>query len=166
MTGEGRTPRVVIGRVGKSHGLDGSFFVEQASEDSRWFTTGTKLVVDGAEAEVVAAKRGGGGRPVIRLDRRVPRGTNLEVERDALPPTGEDEYYVFELVGLSVVEDGGAVLGSVTDVAPGVANDVLTLDTGLALPMVEECVLHVDIAGARILVAAGFSDIASSDSPN
>ncbi len=158
MTGEGGTPRVAIGRVGKPHGLDGSFFVEQASEDGRWFTTGTKLVVGGAEAEVVAAKRGGGGRPVIRLDRRVPRGATLEVERDALPPTEEDEFYVFELVGLSVVEEGGAVLGTVTDVEPGVANDVLTLDSGLALPMVSECVRHVDVAGGRILVAAGFSE--------
>jgi 16S rRNA processing protein RimM len=151
-------PRVVIGRVGKSHGLDGSFFVEQASEDGRWFTAGAKLVVGGMEAEVVAAKRGGGGRPVVRLDRRVPRGTSIEVDRDALPPTGEDEYYVFELVGLSVVEEGGAVLGIVADVAPGIANDVLTLDSGLALPMVEECVLRVDIASGRILVAAGFTE--------
>jgi hypothetical protein len=51
-----------------------------------------------------------------RLDRHVARGTVLEVERSALPPTDEDEYYAFELVGLEVVEEGGRPLGTVTPV--------------------------------------------------
>ena len=54
-------------------------------------------------------------------------------------------------------EEGGGVLGVVTDVAPGVANDVLELDSGLLLPMVEECVLSVDLEARCILVAPGFS---------
>jgi 16S rRNA processing protein RimM len=94
---------------------------------------------------------------VIRLDRRVPRGTSLEVPRSALAPTDEDEYYVFQLVGLEVSEQGGEVLGTVRDVTPGVANDVLELDSGLLLPMVEECVLSVDLDAGSILVAPGFS---------
>jgi 16S rRNA processing protein RimM len=75
-----------------------------------------------------------------------------------LPPTAEDEYYVFELVGLRVNEEGGDMLGTVVDVSPGVANDVLELDSGLALPMVEDCVQEVDLEGGRIVVARGFSD--------
>jgi 16S rRNA processing protein RimM len=115
------------------------------------------LIVAGDEAEVVAAKRAG-GRPVVRLDRAVPRGTLLEVARSALPPTAEDEFYVFELVGLDVVEEEGRPLGKVTTVAAGVANDVLELDSGLSLPMVEDCVRRIDLESARILVAPGFSD--------
>jgi 16S rRNA processing protein RimM len=95
---------------------------------------------------------------VIRLDRRVPRGAQLEVPRESLEPVGEDEYYVFQLVGLRVEEDGGDELGTVTDVVPGVANDVLELDSGLALPMVEDCVRVVDLATGRIVVAPGFRD--------
>jgi ribosomal 30S subunit maturation factor RimM len=45
----------------------------------------------------------------------------------------------------------------VQDVAPGVANDVLELDTGTALPLVEDCVLAVDLDRGRILVAQGFA---------
>jgi 16S rRNA processing protein RimM len=147
---------VDIGRVGRSHGLDGSFVVEDASETAELFAVGAKLVAEGAEATIVSSKRAR-GRPVIRLDRRVARGTALQVPRDALAPTGEGEYYVFQLVGLRVEEEGGALLGNVTDVAPGVANDVLELDSGLALPMVEDCVLAVDVEAGRILVAPGFS---------
>jgi len=152
------TDVVQVGRVGKSHGLDGSFVVEHASESRELFAKGAKLIVGGAEATVVASKQAR-GRPVIRLDRRVERGTPLHVPRSALAPTAEDEYYVFQLVGLEVVEEGGRLLGEVVDVAPGVANDVLELSSGLALPMVEECVLSVDIDASRIVVAPGFSDV-------
>ena len=148
---------VVVGRVGKSHGLDGSFVVENASEDAARFQVGAELLVDGEPAKVVAAKQAR-GRPVIRLDRRVARGAALEVAREALAEVEEGEYYVFQLVGLLVEEEGGRALGTVTDVAPGVANDVLELDSGLALPMVEECVRDVDLIGGRIVVAAGFAN--------
>jgi 16S rRNA processing protein RimM len=150
------TELITVGRVGKSHGLDGSFVVENASETRELFAVGAQLFVGGEAAEVVAARQAR-GRPVIRLDRRVPRGATLEVPRSALAPVGEDEYYVFQLVGLRVEEEGGSVLGTVTDVAPGVANDVLELDSGLALPMVEDCVIEVDLDERRIVVAQGFS---------
>jgi 16S rRNA processing protein RimM len=147
---------VVVGRVGKSHGLDGSFVVENASEAAERFEVGAELLVAGEPAKVVAAKQAR-GRPVIRLDRRVQRGAALEVPRAALAPAGGDKYYVFQLVGLRVEEEGGGTLGRVTDVAPGVANDVLELDSGLALPMVEDCVREVDLGAGRIVVAPGFA---------
>ena len=95
---------------------------------------------------------------MIKLDRDVPRGTELTVRREELPPTEEGEYYAFELVGLAVTEEGGRELGSVVDVAPGVANDVLELDSGFALPLVEACVREIDLDGGRILVATGFAE--------
>jgi 16S rRNA processing protein RimM len=147
---------VLVGRVGKSHGLDGSFVVEDASETPQLFAKGAKLLVGGRETIVLGSKQAR-GRPVIRLDSRPARGTELRVPRSALAPTADDEYYVFQLVGLEVREEGGPVLGTVSDVAPGVANDVLELDSGLLLPMVEECVLSVDLAAGRIMVSPGFS---------
>lgn len=147
---------VSVGRVGKPHGLDGSFFVEQASEERERFEVGAWLHVDGEPAEVVASKRSK-GRPVIRLDREVPRGAELAVARAELPPPGEGEYYEFQLVGLAVEEEGGRPLGHVTAVQPGVANDILELDSGTALPLVEACVRDVDLQAGRILVAPGFA---------
>ena len=148
---------VVVGRVGKSHGLDGSFVVEEASEAEERFRIGAELIVENEPARIIAARRAR-GRPVIRLDRRVPRGAALEIPRDSLAPPGEDEYYVFQLVGLRVEVEGGGSLGIVTDVSPGLANDVLELDSGLFLPMVEDCILEVDLPAGRIVVARGFTD--------
>jgi 16S rRNA processing protein RimM len=150
--------RVAVGRVGRPHGLDGAFFVEDPSDDAHWFEPGARLIAGGEEAEVVTGRRGAGGRPVIRLDRPVERGTRLEVPREALPEPEEGEYYTFQLVGLEVVEDGGQVLGRVAAVHPGPANDSLDLGGGVLLPLVGACIRAVDLEAGRILVAPGFSD--------
>ena len=82
---------------------------------------------------------------MIKLDRPVPRGATLAVRRDELPEPEPDAYYVFQLVGLTVEEEGGRPLGAVADVSPGPANDALVLDSGLLLPLVDACVLDVDL---------------------
>lgn len=148
--------RVQIGRAGRPHGIDGAFFVEQPSADESWWKVGARFLVGEDEVEVVA-RRTSSGRPVIRLDRPVGRGTPFEVERQFLPPTEEDEYYAFELVGLPVVEQNGRELGSVRAVTTGIANDVLELDSGVLLPMIEDCVRQVDLTSGRIVVAEGFA---------
>jgi 16S rRNA processing protein RimM len=148
---------VSVGRVGRPHGVQGAFFVDAASEAEERFAPGATLLAGGEEVKVVERKHGAGGRLVLRLDRPVARGTELAVPRDALPAPGEDTYYVFQLVGLRVEEDGGGELGRVADVMPGVANDALELDSGLVLPLVEDCVLEVDLDAGRILVARGFA---------
>jgi 16S rRNA processing protein RimM len=150
---------VRVGRVGKPHGLDGGFFVDGASERQRVFAQGATLFAAGQPATVVASRHGSGGRPVIRLDRHVERGAELAVARATLPSLGdEDEFYVFQLVGLSVEEEGGRLLGRVREVLEYPGNDVLELDSGASLPLVEACVQQVDLAGGRIVVAAGFAD--------
>jgi 16S rRNA processing protein RimM len=150
---------VAVGRVGKPHGLDGGFFVEGASERPGVFAEGATLQVDGRTATVVVSRHGSRGRPVIRLDRHVERGAELAVARATLPTLAdEDEFYVFQLVGLSVEEEGGRLLGRVREVLEYPGNDVLELDSGASLPLVEACVRQVDLAGRRIVVAVGFAE--------
>jgi 16S rRNA processing protein RimM len=149
---------VGVGRVGRPHGLDGSFVVEDASDEPARFAVDAELWAGGEPARVVASKRAR-GMPVIRLDRPVTRGSELSVPAADLPAPAEDSYYVFQLVGLEVEEEGGRLLGRVADVAPGVANDVLELDSGLALPMVADCISEVDLAAGRIVVARGFAEL-------
>jgi 16S rRNA processing protein RimM len=151
------TEHVVVGRVGRSHGIGGAFVVEHASEDADRFAVGAELLAGDAPARIEESKRSG-GRLVVKLDRPVERGTELRVPRAALPPAGPDSFYVFELVGLEVVEEGGRVLGKVRDVANYEANDVLELDSGTLLPLVEACVREVDLEGRRIVVSRGFAD--------
>jgi 16S rRNA processing protein RimM len=149
--------RVQVGKVGKLHGLEGAFVVEQASEDLERFAVGATVLVGGEPARIIESKRAG-GRPVIRLDRETERGAAIELDRGELPEPEEGEYYAFQLVGLEVEEVGGERLGRVTEVSSGPANDVLELDTGLALPLVDACVQEVDLDAGRIVVQTGFKD--------
>jgi 16S rRNA processing protein RimM len=149
---------VRIGRVGRPHGLDGAFVVEEASEDPRRFEVGAELRVDGEPARVIVSRRVGGGRVAIRLDRQVERGAELAVPREDLAPLPADSYYVADLVGLRVLDERGVVVGVVRDVHPGPANDALELDTGLLLPLVEGCIRELDLAGGRIHLNPGFTD--------
>ena len=151
---------MLVGRVGRPHGVNGAFFVEGPSERDEVFAVGATVLAAGEPAKVVSSQRGSGGRPVIRLDRAVERGAELAVPRDSLPelPAEEGEFYVFELVGLSVEQEDGRVLGRVREVLQYPANDVLELDSGVSLPLVEACVRSVDVEGGRIVVAEGFAD--------
>jgi len=153
------TDLVPVGRMGKPHGLDGGFFVDDASDREEVFATGATLYAAGEPAKVVLSRRGSGGRRVIALDRKVERGAELAVARSSLPQLGEDdEFYVFQLVGLSVEDENGQLLGQVREVLEYPANDVLELDSGASLPLVEACVRQVDLTGGRIVVAVGFAD--------
>jgi 16S rRNA processing protein RimM len=146
---------VPVGRVGRPHGLDGAFVVEQSSDDERRFAVGAVLRADGERVEVVAVRRVGGGRIAIRLDRPVKRGTVLSVPRSSLPEPERDSYYAFELMGL-VVDSADGPLGTVVEVRPGSANDNLVLDSGVLVPMIEDAVLAIDLDSGSIVVDRDF----------
>ena len=148
---------VVIGRVGRPHGVDGAFVIEGASDDPARFEVGATLVAGGRPAVVTLARRVGGGRLAIKLDIGVERGTELAVRRADLPRLAEDAYYVADLAGLEVIDADGASVGIVRDVYPGPANDALELDTGLLLPLVEDCIREVDLAQRRVFLNPGFT---------
>ena len=148
---------VAVGRVGRPHGLAGAFVVENPSDDPDRFAPGARVYVGREPASVVESKRAG-GRLVARLDRTVPRGAVLELRASELPDPPADSFYVFRLIGLEVAEEDGRSLGRVEEVDPGVANDVLRLDSGVALPLVEDCVRSVDLEAGVIVVAPGFAD--------
>jgi 16S rRNA processing protein RimM len=132
--------------------------VEDASEEPSRFEVGAQLLVAGEPASVVLSWQVGKGRRAIKLDRRAERGAELTVMRDALPPLGDGSYYVTDLVGMEVVDEQGVRVGFVRDVVPGPANDALELDTGLLLPLVEDCVREVDLERGRVLLNPGFTD--------
>ena len=147
---------VSIGRVGRPHGVDGAFVVEQASDDPQRFEPGAALLAAGEPATVVLSRQVGGRRRAIKLDRPVDRGAELTIRRSDLPPAAPDHYYVFELVGLEVLDTEGQRVGVVSELLPGVANDSLVLDNRRLVPMVEDCVREIDVDARRIVVAGEF----------
>ena len=120
---------VPVGRVGRPHGLDGSFFVEPRAS-ARGRSRRGELYAGGEPAEVVASKRGAGGRPVIRLDRRVERGTSSRCRGSAAAARrgGTSSTSSSSSGSWSRTRGGGCWARSRRAGYP--ANDVLELDSG------------------------------------
>ena len=150
------------GRVGRPHGLDGSFHVTRPR--GVLLPLGGMLRIGGAAREIVR-RAGTEERPILRLrgidDRAAAealRGAELMVERAAAPPLPEGEYWAEDLEGCVVVTTGGREVGRVTRMRPLPSCEVLEVGE-LLVPMVSDAVRSVDVAARRIVIDAGFLGI-------
>ncbi|HHS94030.1 MAG TPA: ribosome maturation factor RimM [Rhodobacterales bacterium] len=85
------------------------------------------------------------------------QGVRLFADREALPGLPDDEFYHTDLIGLEVVDTGGARLGTVTAVHNHGAGDLLEitapqLKTPALVPFTKAVVPTVDLATGRIVV--------------
>jgi 16S rRNA processing protein RimM len=145
------------GRVGRPHGLDGSFYVEAPAHA---LPEGTEVLI-GDRRATVARRAGSDDRPLIRIDgvddrdaAQALRGQIVLVPggREELGP---DEWYDDDLVGCRV--DG---LGEVRAVLHGPSCDLLEVgDDGVLVPLVRDAVLHVDLERRAIDVDLDFLDL-------
>jgi 16S rRNA processing protein RimM len=122
---------VTAGRVGKPHGLDGSFYVEGPRHP---LPEGAELALAGATHRI-ARRAGTAERPLIRLegidDPRPLRGELLLVEDEL----AEGEWLASDLLGLSVPD-----MGTVARVVDGPSCSVLELDDGTLIPFVSDAI--------------------------
>ena len=148
--------RVPIGRVGRPHGLDGAFVVEQRARTTVGGASARPSCADGVPATITLTRKAGGRRRAIRLDRDVPRGTELTIDASELPAPDPDSFYVFQLVGLDAIDEDGVPVGRVVEVHPGAANDNIELHDGRLVPLVEDAVREIDIEGGKLVVVRSF----------
>jgi 16S rRNA processing protein RimM len=151
------------GRVGRPHGLDGSFHVTQPR--SRVLALHTRVTIAGAEREIVRFD-GTEARPIVRLDgvttreaAEALRGAELWVQRADAPPLGEDEWYAEDLQGCRVV-DGDRAVGVVRRLLPYPSCELLEVERAegpdLLVPLISDAVRSVDLDDAVIDVDLGF----------
>lgn len=140
-------PDVVAGRVGRPHGLDGSFYV--LAPVPALLGRGRVVTVDGAAREIVR-RAGTEDRPLVRLEGCEDRGAaaalggvELRVARVEAPALGEDEWWATDLVGLRVV-DGEREVGRVDALRALPSCEVLEVGD-LLVPLVRDAVRSVDL---------------------
>ncbi|TMV94904.1 16S rRNA processing protein RimM [Thioclava sp. BHET1] len=85
------------------------------------------------------------------------RGTTLWADRGHLPSLPDDEFYHADLIGLQVVDTGGAKIGTVHAVHNHGAGDILeitapSLKQALLLPFTKAIVPTVDLSAGRIVI--------------
>jgi 16S rRNA processing protein RimM len=153
-------------QVLRAHGVRGEVRAEPIGGDPSRFTPGVKLETeDGSRSLTVRTSRPGPGNAVLlgfeeitsATDAALLRGIYLCVDVDAARPLSDDEWFVWQLVGLRVFDTTGSEVGVVDEVEAGVANDVLVIREGDVLhrlPMAREYVVSVDVAGGAVTVIA------------
>jgi len=151
------------GRVGRPHGLDGSFHVTRG----RWLLLepGATLRVRDRD-HVVERRAGTEDRPILRFagavsreDAEALRGADLQAPLDAAPALEEGAFWAEELEGCAVA-DGDIAVGVVVAMDELPSCEVLRVrrpDGGeLLVPMVADAVRAIDIEARRIDVDLAF----------
>jgi 16S rRNA processing protein RimM len=145
---------VPVGRVGKAHGLDGSFYVVGASH---LLPEGMTLTVGGRTARI-ERRAGTDQKPLIRLTGIADREGVAEIVGEPLmadladAPLESDEWLAADLVGCEVPG-----VGTVVRVVQAPSCDLLEVGSeGVLIPFISDAVKAVDIEARRIDVDRGF----------
>jgi 16S rRNA processing protein RimM len=145
---------VSVGRVGKPHGLDGSFYVVEASH---LLPEGMTVTVAGQAARI-ERRAGTDERPLIRLNIASDRGGAAKLTGEAVlatladAPLESDEWLAEDLIGCEVVG-----VGKVTRVVQGPSCDVLEVGPdSVLIPFISDAVKDLDLEARRIEVDRAF----------
>jgi 16S rRNA processing protein RimM len=154
---------VVVGRIGRAHGIRGELNVEiRTDEPERRFAPGSTIVC-GGRTLTVASSRHHSGRLLVTFDEVPDRtaaeqlhGGLLEIEIDAAErPDDPEEFYDHQLVGLQVRGPDDSVVGTVTAVAHLPEQDTLVVDAEgreVLVPFVSALVPTVDVTAGYLSV--------------
>ena len=163
---------VLIGRIGKPHGVRGEVTVDlKTDEPERRFAVGNKLAATPPKESTSKLRgltvnriRWHQGTLLVTFDELTDRneaetirGTLLHATVDAdETPDDPDEFYDHQLIGLAAYDLEGKLLGTVTKLVHG-AQDLLTIRTedrrDALVPFVSALVPEVDVAGGRVVIA-------------
>lgn len=170
-----RSPWVELGRIGAPFGLAGWVHVASYTDppDALLGYDPWRLTRAGGEAQAVRVLQGRahGTGLVARLEGIGDRdaaaglsGATVEVEREALPPPGARQYYRADLIGCTVHNTEGRVLGTVAYFVDAPAGAVMVVEDRNAEPSGSRAgrerwvladpthLLEVDLAARRVLV--------------
>jgi 16S rRNA processing protein RimM len=152
--------RVLLGEIGRPHGVRGLVRLHAFTEDPNAIGAyGPLTDATGTKRYAVTALPNGLGRIEGVADRDAAArltGTKLYVERDRLPPPADpDEFLLCDLEGLQAVDEAGGAIGTVRAVEDYGAGPFLAIADGGAerlVPFTRAAVPVVDIAAGRVVV--------------
>ena len=155
---------VFVAQVGAAHGVQGEFKLLSHTDDPLTVLEYNPLLDDqGRPALSITAARAHKGALLVKAE-EVPdrtaadriKGLKLYVDRADLPETEEDEYYITDLIGLSVVDVNGNAVGKVANVDNFGAGDLLDIrpveGANFYVLFTSENVPEVSIAEGRVVV--------------
>lgn len=160
------TDRVLLGEISTAHGIRGEVILRSYCAEPKDIASYGPLQDESGTRSFEITVRGTTSRGLIARvtgieDRNAAeqlRGTKLYVERSRLPETDEDEYYHADLIGLTVLDRDGKVLGKVISVQNFGAGDLIEVEspdtrTTEYFPFDTQFVPAVDLEAGTLVVA-------------
>lgn len=161
-TDPGQEDLVLIGRLGRPHGLRGHLLLIPESDYPDRFRPGSGLILDSGERVTVSDFRPSGPGFIIAFagleDRTAAerlRGLQVFIPADQRRALEPDEYWPDELVGLSVRDQAGTVRGrvaAVDDEAPQARLVVTTPNGDRLVPLVAALVTEISISHGYLVI--------------
>lgn len=163
------TDKTCVGAIAGAFGVRGEVRLKSFCTTAEDIATyGTLTTEDGTRRFAVTLTRpvnGGLGARLSGVETKEQadalRGVTLWADRAALPALGDDEFYHADLIGLEVVDPGGASLGRVRAIHDHGAGDILEIhgQSGtLLVPFTRAAVPTVDLSARRIVADPPESD--------
>lgn len=157
---------LLLGRVVKPHGLDGTLAVRSYADSELSFLDAGRVVLKTKEnlrrEYSVAAARPHKKGVLLDLDgldsveeAEALRDADIYIRRDALTRDREDEYFWVELIGLEVYLKSGRHIGTLTRILPTGGNDVYVVSSGgneTLIPATHEVVEGIDLERKRMII--------------
>ena len=147
--------KISIGKIVNAAGLKGEVKVYNYSGSKERYQQLRSIYVENTEHEIEKARY---HKEIVILklsginDRNAAeeaKGKGIYINESDLPALSEGEYYIRDMIGLTVVDDTGNVLGKLSDVIQNSAQDLyeveMTDGRKILIPAVEEFILNIDI---------------------
>lgn len=126
--------RITLAAVAGAHGIGGELRLKLFAQSLDSLKPHKTVEIDG-RPYVLTSVRAGGQGPIARVESiktrdaaEELRGKLLTVDRAALPPLADDEYYYADVLGLPCVSPTGEALGKVVAIDDYGAGDVLEIE--------------------------------------
>ena len=154
--------RIIVGRVGAAHGIRGELRIIPLTDFPERFTALREVMVGDELLHIESVKPQGKNflmrfrEYTVREEAQRLTGRLLTVARAEAAPLDEGEYYVFDIVGLTVYDEEDNELGSVENVLRTGSNDVYAVRSEdgreLLIPALRAVVQSIDLPGGRMTV--------------
>ena len=162
------TDRFQVGVIASTHGLQGEVNVFPTTEDPSRFKKlkqvvlhtqrGEELLLDVVSARffkkfvIVKFKQFDNINEVEKF-----RGCELTIDRKDAIKLQPGEYYCADLIGLSIVDEDGIELGTLTEILQTGANDVYEMtrkdnQEKVYIPAIRDCIKEIDPEAGRIVI--------------
>ncbi len=155
-----------VGAITSTHGIRGEVKVFPTTDDVNRFKKLKEVVLDTGKEQLILQIEGvkffkqfvilkfKGIDNINDIEKY--KGKSLFVTRENAVKLKKDEYFIADMIGSTVEDEEGKVLGTLTDVMQTGANDVYIVEDEngkeLLFPAIKQCVLKVDVEEKKILV--------------